>query len=96
MKEIMVDITANLLLYDYIENNKNIDDVINEMNEKFEEFEKGKKPKSYEEKLGLITMKLEILENVLTLKKFKKEKKDALKIYNLYLEQVKELGKLWE
>lgn len=96
MKDTLVDITASLLLYDYIENKKNIEDVINDINEKFNDFEKEEKPKKYEEKLGIITMKLEILENILSLKKFKKEKKDALKIYNLYLEQVKELGKLWE
>lgn len=94
--DMMLKIAVMSVVDDYIEGKKNIDQIINEIKETNNEVEKELNPKKYEDKLSIILSKIQFLENIMELKKFKKEKKDALKIYNLYLEQVKELGKLWE
>jgi len=96
MKEALKDMATAVIMSNYIEKKESIDELINKINDKFNELVKEVKPKNYEDKLGVIMTKIEFLENILMYKKFKKDKKDALKIFNLYLEQVKELEKLWE
>ena len=90
------DMAVALISEKYIEGKQNIDELIADINEVFEMQDKQGVRKTYEEKISYKTSRIDTLGEILRLKKFKKNKNDALKIYKIYLKEVSELGKLFE